>query len=111
MKYSFKFLFTATLAFIVLNLDSILSQNLLIAPNGSITLGLGALEDMAFSPDGKYIATASSQGITLWDAQKFGLIKTLHSNLQFRKIYDSNSTSEENQLEQIRFSKVIPTPK
>ncbi len=89
MKYSFKFLCTAILTLTVLNLNSVFSQDLLVAPNGPITLGLGTIEDMAFSPDGKYIATASSRGITLWNAQTFNLIKTLYSSteqLYFRKI-------------------------
>ena len=79
MKHSFRFLGAIVLIFAILNLKSVLSQDLLVAPNGPITLGLGALEDMAFSPDGKYIATLSSQGIFLWDAQTLDLIRTLHS--------------------------------
>ena len=82
MKYSFKLLYTAILAFTVSNLNPTWSQELLVAPNGPITLGLGTIEDMAFSPDGKYIATASSRGITLWDAQTFNLIKTLYSSTE-----------------------------
>ncbi len=82
MKCSFKFLYTVILSFTVLNLNLVLSQDLLVAPNGPITLGLGTIEDMAFSPDGKYIATASSRGITLWNAQTFNLIKTLYSSTE-----------------------------
>ena len=83
MKHSLRFLCTTILIFAGLNLSSVWSQEILVAPNGPITLGLGALEDMAFSPDGKYIATASSQGITLWDAQTFDLIKTLGLDMEY----------------------------
>ena len=75
MRYSFRFLYATILAFTVLNLNLTWSQDLLVAPNGPITLGLGTIEDMAFSPDGKYIATASSRGITLWNAQTLNLNK------------------------------------
>ena len=80
MQFSFKFL--GILTFTVLNFSSVWSQKLLVAPSGPITLGLGTIEDMAFSPDGRYIATASSLGITLWDAQTLNLVKTLYSSTE-----------------------------
>ena len=64
-----------------MNLSSVWSEDVFVY--GPITLGLGALEHMTFSPDGKYIATASSQGITLWDAQTLDLVKTLRSDTEY----------------------------
>jgi WD40 repeat protein len=45
--------------------------------SGEMILGLGTLEAAAYSPDGKYIATAGSLGVFLWDAETGALLRTL----------------------------------
>ena len=37
--------------------------------SGEIVLGLGTLNSVAYSPDGKYIATCGSMGAFLWDVE------------------------------------------
>ena len=45
--------------------------------SGEMILGLGTLEAAVYSPDGKYIATAGSLGVFLWDAETGALLRTL----------------------------------
>jgi WD40 repeat protein len=40
-------------------------------------LGLGTANAMAFSPDGKFVATAGSLGVVLWDSQTFEVLRVL----------------------------------
>jgi len=45
--------------------------------SGEMILGLGSLGAAVYSPDGKYIATAGSLGVFLWDAETGALLRTL----------------------------------
>ncbi len=45
--------------------------------SGEMILGLGTLEAAVYSPDAKYIATAGSLGVFLWDAETGALLRTL----------------------------------
>ena len=95
MNHTLRFLCTTILMFTILNFGSIWSQDILVAPDSPITLGLGTIEDMAFSPDGKYIATASSLGITLWDAENLNLVKTLYSSTEKLYLRKTLGTSQD----------------
>ncbi|MHC4534640.1 MAG: GLUG motif-containing protein, partial [Planctomycetota bacterium] len=48
----------------------------LYGESGEMILGLGSLDAAAYSPDGKYIATAGSLGAFLWDAETGALVRT-----------------------------------
>ncbi len=48
------------------------SSQLLALPDGSIArLGKGSVDEIAFSPDGKILAVASSIGVWLYDAHTY----------------------------------------
>jgi len=57
------------------------SSQLLALPEGAVArLGKGSIRDVAFSPDGKMLAVASSIGIWLYDANTYAEIGLLESD-------------------------------
>ncbi len=54
-------------------------------------LGLGTANGMAFSPDGKLVATAGSLGVVLWDSQTFEVVRVLEAPEYQGNNYDTYS--------------------
>jgi len=48
--------------------------------SGEMILGLGTLEAVVHSPDGKYMATGGSLGASLWDAETGALLRTFRGH-------------------------------
>ena len=46
-----------------------------LPPGAVMRLGLGEVNAVKYSPDGKYLAVATSIGIELWDAQTLKLVQ------------------------------------
>jgi len=57
------------------------SSQLLALPEGAVArLGKGSVNEVTFSPDGKFLAVASSIGVWLYDAKTFAEIGLLATN-------------------------------
>ncbi len=58
-----------------------LSSGLMALPEGAIArLGKGSVKAVAFSPDGRFLAVASSIGVWLYDAKTFDEVRLLESD-------------------------------
>ena len=62
--------------------------------SGEMILGLGTLGAAVYSPDGKYIATAGSLGVFLWDAETGALLRTFrgHTGLVLSVAFSPDGT-------------------
>lgn len=63
-------------------------------PEGAVArLGKGIINEVAFSPDGKYLAVASSIGVWLYDAKTYQEVSYLESDGSLKSISFSPDSS------------------